>query len=494
MMKNKALEVIKTYDQRETKEFERFIASGFHNSNKAIIKLFALIKKNIHKLNEEKHSEEYFYSKIFPGRNYNYGIMKNLLSELFGLCENFLSGYTYENDNALEFEEGLRRLQYYMLHSLDKLFFAEYRQLEKQIEYSVLRPEYFFNKSRLVEKLYKFYTRKSQYQGAADTLYPMSIYNTCFIISTLKHDVAGMEYLKSQLNYTPEVNPTDALYKSFDSENFLKQLGGLDPVYYKHITLEIKLMKLYNEPDNWENYYELKELIFKSMNDYSNSEKWHLTSALFGFVLNEYIAKSNKELLSEIASIRKVQLANVKFNTEGLGPMQAGVFRNIVELFVILGEFNIAVDFIERFINELEEDKRKSIYSFSMALIEESRGNNEKVLDLLRNIEFTDYQAKFSAKMVAMVAFYNLGYIEQGLSAVDSMKHFIKDTEEFSAPMKKNLGQRVATLEKLFKIKANPEKYSIADISALEENAEVYFGSRKDWFLAKTTELKKLVQ
>lgn len=498
MIKSKAIDIIKTFTETEAGDFDIFLRSPFFNTNKNLIKLYSSIGGNSVKLDSDKMTEEYLYSRIFPGKKYNYGIMKNLMSDLFGLCEKFIAGIPPEvkdpaNDNTFNFEEGLKKLDYYNRRTLDKLFFAQYKKLEKQMEYSVLSSEFYSNKSRLVEKLYKFYTRRSRYNGAAETLYPMSIYNTCYMISTLKQDVAGMEYLKSQLNYTPKVNTTEVFYNNFDSEKFLNDISGLEPVYYDHISLDIKLMKLYNEPENWENYKILKELIINNLDRYSNSEKWHLLSALFSFVLNTYIVKSSKELLQEIAVIRKVQLENVKFNTGGLGPLQAGVFRNIVEVFVILGDNDYAEYFINNFVSELEVDKRKSISSYSRALIEESRGNNEKVLELIRDVEFTDYQAKFSAKMVAIVAFYNLGYIEEGLSAIDSMKHFVKDTREFSGPAKINLTARVAALEKLFKITANPEKYSLADITALEELTALYHAARKEWFLSKTGELKKLL-
>lgn len=493
MTRNKAFQVIKTFNDIELKSFELFITSPYFNSNKNLIKLFTLFKRYISSPKEGAITEEFLYSKLFPGRKYSYGIMKNLISEMFTLCEEFLSNTAVINEKAFDFEQGLRRLDNYNVRLLDKLFFAEYRSLEKQLEYSVLSSEYYLNKSRLVEKLYKYYTRRSQYTGAHDTFYPMSIYNTCYIISTLKQDVAGMEYLKNQVNYVPEVSPTGAFYNTFDSASFLKEIQGLEPVHYNHISLDVKLMKLYNEPKNWENYSELKEFILKNISGYSNAEKWHLTSALLSFVLNEYIARSNIELLHEISFIRKLQLANVKFNTEGIGPLQAGVFRNMVEVFVITGEIDYAENFIENYIHEIEEDKIKSVYSISMAMIEESRGNNEKVLDLIRDIEFSDYQVKYSAKMITMVAFYNLGFIEQGLSAIDSMKHFVKNNEEFSAAMKLNLGGRISVMEKLFKIKANPEKYSAVDIKELSEGIDEYIVSRKEWYLEKAEELRKLV-
>ncbi len=493
MIKNKAYQVITTFNPAEMKAFELFLLSPYYNSNKAVIKLFELISKHIQKASGKPLLEEELFTRIYPAKKYNYGIMKNLLSELFRLCEKFLAVHPHEEDANIEFDEAIKRLKKLNFRSLDKLFLAEYKRVEDKMEYSVLSTEYYRNKFRLVEALYKFYTRRSKYTGAADTLYPMSIYNMCDIISTIKQDVAGMEYLENQLNSTPPVNVTEAFYRNFDFENFLKDINGLDSEYFDYINLQVRLMKLYSERDNLVNYAELKEFIFSSIQKYSNAEKWFLSSALFGFVLNRYISSSSKELLVEMGDIRKTQLANVKFNTEGLAPLQAGVFRNIIEIFVILGDIDFALEVINKHLSDVEENKRKSSYSYSMALVEESRGNNEEVLKLIRNVEFTDYQAKFSAKMVAIVAFYNLGYVEEGLSAIDSMKHFVKDTGEFTGAVKINLAARVATLERLYKIKANPEKYSLTDITQLEETAVTYLAARKDWFLGKTRELKGLV-
>ena len=493
MLKNKSFDVIKTLTPAELKSFELFIGSPYYNTNKAVITLFQLIKKHIQKDSAKPLLEEVLFTRIYPGKKYNYGIMKNLLSELFGLCEKFLAIHPIEGDTTIEFEESIRRLQNYNRHSLEKLFLAEYRKLEDKMEYSVLSTEYYRNRNRLLETLHKHYTIKSKYTGASVTLYPMSIFSACDIIATIKKDIAGMEYLQNQLNHNPEVNVTEALYRNFDFENFLKEIKGLQAEHYNYISLQIRLMKLYKEPGNYENYRELKEFIFGRIDKYSNSEKWFLTSALFDFILNNYVGSSTEENLNELAHIRKTQLASVKFNTEGLAPLQAGVFRNIIEIFVILGDLKLAGEIIDKHLPDIEESKRKSSYAYSMALIEEAKGNNEKVLEHIRDVEFSDYQAKYSVKMVALVAYYNLGYIEEGLSAIDSMKHFMKDTDEFTERVKVHLTSRVLVLEKLFKIRANPEKYTLSDVTELEKSANMYLSARKKWFMGKTEELKKMV-
>ena len=135
MLKNKALDVIKTFNPAEIKSFELFIVSPYFNSNKAIIKLFELIRKRIQKASGKPLLEEELFLRLFPGKKYNYGIMKNLLSDLFGLCEIFLAIKPSSNINLDNFEHGLKRLDEYNSRFLDKMFFSEYSRLEKLIEY-----------------------------------------------------------------------------------------------------------------------------------------------------------------------------------------------------------------------------------------------------------------------------------------------------------------------------------------------------------------------
>lgn len=494
MIKNKAIEVISTFSEPELKLFYLFLESPYFNSNKSLIKLFGVIKKSLQQKKAEKLNEENLYSKIFKGKKYNYGIMKNLMSQLFKQAEKFLAVNQPEDGPNIEFEESLRRLKNYSFRQLDKLFFAEYKKTESKMEYSVLSTDYYRNRFRLVETLYKFYTRRSNYVKGADTLYPMAIYNTCSMFASFKQDIAGIDYMQGQVNRKPEVNITNALYKNLDIYKFLKEIEGLEKEHYEYIQMQAGLIRLYTEPGDMDNYQNMREFIFGNIEKFSNAERWLLSSALFTFILNKYISSSSSALLAEIAELRKTQLKYVEFDKGGLGPMQSGVFRNIIELFVVLGDIDYAAEVIEKFVPQLEASKRTACKAYALALIEESRGNNEKVLQLIKNVDFNDPQAKYSVKMVALVAYYALGYIEEGLSSCDAMKHFIKDTKEFSASMKQHLLERASVIEKLFKIKANPEKYSAADIEEFEQSNKIHFAARREWFLAKTAELKKLVR
>lgn len=494
MTKSKAYRIISTFSQKEMKAFSLFLISPYFNSNKALVKLFEIFKKQISSDPVKALTEEEAFKKIYPGKKYNYGIMKNLLSELFGICEKFLAVQPSEDDNNSEFEECLKRLRNYNIRMLDNLFFAEYKKIKSKMGYSVLSTDFYRNRFRIEESLNKYYTRRSNYIKGAEVLLPMITYNTCSIIAAVKQNIESVDYLEGQINSKPETDIAGALYNNLNIDKFIEDIKGLDTEHYDYIKLQAGLIKLYTEPDNMDNYEKMKKQIFSEIEKYSNAERWFLSSALFSFVLNKYIPESSSSLLAEIAEIRKTQLKFVEFNKGGLGPMQSGVFRNIVELFVVLGEIEYASEVIEKFIPQLEASKRRSCKAYTLALIEESYGNNEKVLELIKEAEFNDPQAKYAVKMVALVAYYALGYIEEGLSSCDAMRHFIKDTKEFSAAMKSHLLERANVIAKLFRIKANPEKYTVEDINEFEINNNIYFAARRNWFLARTAELKKLVK
>ncbi len=490
MLKSRAIDIIKTFSSDELKQFSRFTLSPYYNRNKNLVELFNIVRVNFTRL--DKISEETIFEKLFPGKKYNYGIMKNLLSELYSLCEKFLiaesSSFTPENT----FDDRLRLLAAYNHRFLDKIFMEGYKELEQSPKYSILESSYFTKKSRLASLLHEYYSLRSRYPDAKYTLYPRSIYNACQMISTLANDVSGMDYLRNQINFEPKPDAAESLYRNIDIKNLLNDLKGLDDIYFRHIELELKLMALYTEPDNYGNYSELKEIIISNLPSYSNSDRWHLTSALINFLLNGYI-KGKSGNITGISEIRKLQLDSVKFNAEGMGPMQAGTFRNIVEVFMILKDYEYAEKFIASHADDLEKDKREGVYNYCMAILESSKNNHEKVLLHINKVDRIDYQTKFSAKMLGLISYYELDLIETGLSAVDAMKHFIKDTDEFSAAMKKNLGERVSMIEKLFKINANPEKYSSRDIDELHTKIEKFIVSRKEWYLQKADELRKLV-
>ena len=91
MLKSSAIEIMRTFTKEDLAKFEDFVKSPFHNKKSNVVKLFLEVKKFYPKFDDKKLLKEDLWKKVFPKKDYNYGIMKNLIHDLTKLAESYLS-------------------------------------------------------------------------------------------------------------------------------------------------------------------------------------------------------------------------------------------------------------------------------------------------------------------------------------------------------------------------------------------------------------------
>ncbi|HRB01639.1 MAG TPA: hypothetical protein PK294_14490, partial [Ignavibacteria bacterium] len=91
MLKSSLLEILRTFTKQELIKFEDFVRSPYFNKKENVTKLFLEIKKYTPEFSNENLEKERVWGNIFPGKEYNYGIMKNLIHELTKLSESFIT-------------------------------------------------------------------------------------------------------------------------------------------------------------------------------------------------------------------------------------------------------------------------------------------------------------------------------------------------------------------------------------------------------------------
>ena len=83
-------EILKTLQKEDLKNFDNFINSPYHNSNKALIALYNSLRKFHPHYSAEKLSYEYLYKKLYPGKKFSERTIKNRLTEFAQLLRDFL--------------------------------------------------------------------------------------------------------------------------------------------------------------------------------------------------------------------------------------------------------------------------------------------------------------------------------------------------------------------------------------------------------------------
>jgi hypothetical protein len=81
MLNSQLIEILKTFSRDEISEFGDMVCSPYFNKKSAVTKFWKEINKYAPDFNSANLSREKIYSKVFPGKEYNYGTMKNLVHD-----------------------------------------------------------------------------------------------------------------------------------------------------------------------------------------------------------------------------------------------------------------------------------------------------------------------------------------------------------------------------------------------------------------------------
>ena len=161
MLKSSLLEIIRTFSKQELIKFEDFVRSPYFNKKENVAKLFLEIKKYAPSFTDANLEKEKIWVKVFPGKEYNYGIMKNLIHELTKLSESFITIEFSTSDKLLN---NTVLLQTLLERKITRVFSSKIDMIEKKYDNPDLK-----NESYTITGYYEFlkelYSLKRSYCG-----------------------------------------------------------------------------------------------------------------------------------------------------------------------------------------------------------------------------------------------------------------------------------------------------------------------------------------
>src|SRR5947207_2240229 len=136
MIKSKSISLIKTFSPEEFKCYGLFVRSPFFNRENVQIKFYDLLRKHYPGFDSADLDKEKIYGKLYPGREYNDGAMRNVISDALKLTEIFLSVKRFQADG---FKGDLFLLEELKNRKLLNQFMSRMGKIEKEIENNTYR-------------------------------------------------------------------------------------------------------------------------------------------------------------------------------------------------------------------------------------------------------------------------------------------------------------------------------------------------------------------
>ncbi len=445
MISSKAVDVLETFAPEELKEFGQFLRSPYFNSNKNLIKLFDVLKVSLAK----DIDEEQLYAKVFPGKKYNYGIFKNLLSELYvQVCE-------YLAVKRIRQKYGDKNT--YLIKEL-----VDRKLVKHADKWIITTKDFFTDKALAIEDLHtdflmEEYSAFSNYARDQRWLQNLSkkedpllmskkfaVYFLARFISQYLFITHSMFKLKKEIQLKPMQDIMNDTY-NFLKENLEEEVPTVEILYH--------IVKMHAEPSNTEWYYQLKELWVKHKSNVS------VQIARNGFIYLSNYCENRFENGDDDFIMEQFNLERNYFKDDlpmkFLGGVNPDTYEKMIVNGLTIGEINYIEDFIEKYNKSLPETAWNATHHYTKAYVEFSKKNYNDAIELLSKIDGGFLLTEFAVKDLLLMTYYELSEWERFYSLSVSHKAFTVNHSKLHPELKKSRLGFIKNIHALAKIKEN---------------------------------------
>lgn len=477
MLNTSVLSIFRTFSGMEIKRFEEFLLSPYFNKKSAVVNLYRFIKKHGPGFSSPDLERKKIWKRLYKDKEFNYGVMKNLIYDLGKCADLFIELQNYQSD---ERSRGLSVMKEQMNRNLNTAFERSMKGYKIMLSDMKQDYEYFYYNYRAL-KLEREFTadiNKANAEKIIDeekeieflTLFYLNECSDVFNTLLINNSYLGKDYkndnLKSFLNYI----------ESFDHS-------------YNEITdcslLSLKIILDKNDPDI---FAKLKNIFT------GNSHKFSSTfNSYMGLTLMEYcnrnIMNGKTEYIKEMFEISLYIFENDLLINDKNGYMNPFVFTQIVSTACSLHKFKWVKEFINENMEKINPEYRDKFYNFAFLTLNFKMKDFSKAMDHVSKMEISSQMDHVSVKRYQLMIYYESGYSDELYSLIETFRNFISKNKKLAESVKLQAGKFVFFIKKFSDIKFNtiaPDKIKLSELRDELLKTEVI---NKIWLLEKAEEL-----
>jgi hypothetical protein len=492
VINTKLLKILKSFSSEEIRDFSSYVDSPFFNTTNTEARLYKILKKHYPKFKPNALKQEKLFDKLFPGRKYNDGTMRNLFSELITHAENFLVLTDYKED---EFDYSKRLLNQYNKRELDKLFKINIKRAFKALDGIKVKDENYFYKKYVLETLkYEFYSTRIPV-GKSQPVFiqrkdVIENYMYYILITKLKDyfDMINAEKLL-KFNYQ---------YTFFDEIMQHVSLHKRD--YKKIILIDIlhRFLLLYKEVQTEQFEDELKELIDSNKESINKNDYRNFMLEIYNYYKSKESTGDRKYGAKSFQLMKKLLGEGIFYQKNG--QLTAHTFINLTASALLEKELDWTDKFINEYKNKVQSDQRENAFLFSSATLyfvraENSSGKLKKKyysisLDYLARVKTEDFYYMTRVKNMLIRIYYELNEIELAISILESYRHFLSKTKVMPEELYERNINFINFTGKLIKYKTQSLNITLEQLR--DDIVSTKLVSYRGWLLSKISDLNHI--
>lgn len=466
MLKSSLLDILRTFSKQELIKFEDFVRSPYFNKKENVLKLFLEIKKYAPAFENANLEKEKVWKSLFQGKEYNYGIMKNLIFDLNKLAEQFMIDQKFNIDDNKQTEYLMSSL---LDRELNKIYRNKYNSLSPEPDLKVINAN-IQNISDHINHVNTLYYMKYFYNHQYEQNYNLeelqinrdSSLIAAFLIKLFGayNDVVGNVISgKSDHSENIVMKFLDLISPGLDNIiNSIPRKSGVDSVYvkiYYHMFLALK--------DKTEKrYLEFKKIVFDNLNILPKVNIKAIHNCLANVAMNSKFENldRNKEILEILDSL----IEHNVITEIGNDRIPLHIFTTYITICYLFADSKKLKLFTDRFLDKLDPEVKSNTgihVNFMICFL------NKSFDDALKYISMLDIPYIFlkpALRYDKAKCLYETDNYEMFLNEYDSLKHFLKNNKSMPEGTKNSLNINFSIIKKLFNLRQNFDKYEYENL------------------------------
>lgn len=475
----KLLFLLKSFSDKELKEFKKLVSSPLYTERKNYVYIVNELVKMTGR-DSRKFSLQEFYSKIYPGKRFSPQTVKNRLSELFKLAEEFL---IYRNLNKRVIEKEKILLNEYLENKMISLFESKYKKTRRQLESLPDSEDKFRNISFLNGVNLSLLNQKTKLEKMYKQHYEHSIYSVCvFLIEIFEK---GIDFIKQEYNGRKiESNVIVEMLKGLKIEELMISFRKSHLKICRVTGMHYYLYKAFENPNDEKNYFNAKKMFSEDINFFSSEYK----DKIYKLMVEYCLIRQNsgiKNFQYELFDIYNEKLKQGLHSEFGAKEFPANSFRDYVFIGIELKKFKWVDSFITKYAKELPEEIRDDEVNLSHAKLHFALKNFDKTILFLNKIKGLNYLHYTDASVLKMCCHYENNRIEESFYEIDKFKHYLRNHKEIPDIHKEPNLNFVKIYQMLV---SNKSKTNCNDLGFLKEKiVSLRFISKGAWLVEKVS-------
>jgi hypothetical protein len=491
-LNNKALEIISTFSKAELNEFNKFITSPFFNNNSKVTDYYSYMQKfNLHSGNSDRNEEDIF-THIYPGEKYRNDRIRKLSSELYKLAQRFISQKRFDTNKILNKRFLIEELSE---RKLDKLFELRIDDVKKETA-NISKEDFNFLHElfNLENTEVTFHLERNNQAKTKETVLKRGEHLITYFLMMFFKNIDDMEANASSYNAEYEGSLLDEFNKNFNAANVIEFIKKNNLLHSHSLIIYYSLFTAWRDFDNDRLYLEARELVNENFDKLRMNDKESVIVIMMNYCIKKFYYTQNPVYNQEKFFIYKLYLKHKIYkNAKNLGRT---MYMNILKLAIMIGEFEWANEFVDKYVTEFgigaaDSGDIEMMRHFSYAMIAFHNKDYKKALKESSKVTagIEEMSDKIGLKTYIICSHYELGDYDAAYEELKNFKVFLKNNN-ISGYFRNPALNYTKALTKLLSYNLSTRRQKKGQDALEKYITELGVMNFRSWVLKKTQELK----